>query len=112
MNTTDKKVALVTGTSSGIGKATALALQEAGFLTVATAPETTADMNELKDAGCEITQLDVTDENSRVSAVRFAESFNGAVYALVNNAGYGQYGPIEKSRSRQLSSNLKSTFLG
>lgn len=91
----DKRVALVTGTSSGIGKATAIALQDAGFLVVATAPNA-ADIEELKVRGCETTQLDVTDETSRQEAVRFAESFNGAVYAMVNNAGYGQYGPIEE----------------
>lgn len=96
MNQIDKKVALVTGASSGIGKATALALQAAGFLTVATAREINQEMDELKTAGCEIHELDVTNENSRATAVRFAESFNGAIYALVNNAGYGQYGPIEE----------------
>jgi NADP-dependent 3-hydroxy acid dehydrogenase YdfG len=85
-------VALVTGASSGIGKATAIALKEAGFLTYATAPDA-GKLEELKAKGCETLALDVTDENSMREAVKTAERHNGAVQVLVNNAGYGQYGP-------------------
>ncbi|HYE36425.1 SDR family NAD(P)-dependent oxidoreductase [Methylocaldum sp.] len=91
----DKLVALVTGTSSGIGRATAPALREAGFLTVATARRL-ADIEELKAKGCETAQLDVTDETSMREAVKTAEDRYGPVYVLVNNAGYGQYGPLEE----------------
>ncbi len=85
-------VALVTGASSGIGKATAIALKEAGFLTYATAPDA-GKLEELRAKGCETLALDVTDGNSMREAVKTAERHNGAVQVLVNNAGYGQYGP-------------------
>jgi NAD(P)-dependent dehydrogenase (short-subunit alcohol dehydrogenase family) len=90
-----KSVALVTGTSSGIGRATALALRAAGFATVATARRS-ADIEELKAKGCETAQLDVTDDASMQNAVKAVESTYGRVDVLVNNAGYGQYGPIEE----------------
>ena len=46
--------------------------------------------------GCEIFALDVTDEAARRAAVEAIEARFGAVGILVNNAGYGQYGPIEE----------------
>ena len=86
---------LVTGCSSGIGRATALALVRAGFPTWASArrPETLAD---LEKAGCRVLRLDVTDEQSRTAAVKAVEAEHGAVGALVNNAGHGGGGPVEE----------------
>lgn len=89
------RVALITGTSSGIGHATALALIKAGFHVVATARDA-EELGDLREAGCETVELDVTDGESARAAVEAAERHNGAIYALVNNAGYGQYGPIEE----------------
>lgn len=91
----NNKVALITGTSSGIGKATAVALHEAGFFVYATAPDF-ADSDELKTDGFELLRLDVTKEDQAIQAVKTAESRNGSIQVLVNNAGYGQYGPIEE----------------
>ena len=95
MNLSQGKVALVTGASSGIGKATAIALAEAGFTTYATArrPETLADLTRL---GCRPLQLDVTDETSMKAAIQHIEAVSGPVSILVNNAGYGEYGPLEE----------------
>lgn len=86
---------LVTGCSSGIGRATALALVRAGLPTWATArrPETLA---ELEEAGCRVLSLDVTDEQSRTAAVKAVEAAHGAVGALVNNAGHGGGAPVEE----------------
>jgi short-subunit dehydrogenase len=88
---------LITGTSSGIGRATALRLARRPELTVhATArrPETLAD---LADAGARVLPLDVTDETSMAKAVAAVEAEHGAVGVLVNNAGYGEYGTIEET---------------
>jgi len=88
---------LITGTSSGIGRATALRLASRPELTVyATArrPETLAD---LADAGARVLPLDVTDETSMAKAVAAVEAEHGAVGVLVNNAGYGEYGTIEET---------------
>src|SRR4051794_31650417 len=86
---------LVTGCSSGIGKATAQALAAAGHTVYATArrPET---LGELAAAGARTLALDVTDEDSRKAAVAAVEAEHGAVGTLVNNAGYGVYGPVEE----------------
>src|SRR6476469_5210256 len=89
------KVALITGCSSGIGHATGLALNEEGFHVVATGPRL-EELADLRDQGCETVELDVTDEEQRQNAVRVAERHHGAIDVLVNNTGYGQYGPIEE----------------
>jgi NAD(P)-dependent dehydrogenase (short-subunit alcohol dehydrogenase family) len=89
------KVVLITGCSTGIGRATALRLARAGWTVYATArrPESIAD---LADAGCRTLALDVTDEDSMCAAVKMVEEAEGAVGVLVNNAGYSQGGPIEQ----------------
>jgi NADP-dependent 3-hydroxy acid dehydrogenase YdfG len=78
---------LVTGCSSGIGRATAALLARRGHTVYATARREQA-LAELKDAGCRTLALDVTDENSRRAAVDTVVAEAGAVGALVNNAGY------------------------
>jgi NAD(P)-dependent dehydrogenase (short-subunit alcohol dehydrogenase family) len=88
------KAVLITGCSSGIGRATALRLAGSGWTVYATArrPETIAD---LQDAGCRTLALDVTDESSMQAAVAEIERAHGAVGVLINNAGYSQSGAIE-----------------
>ncbi|MCU0701316.1 MAG: oxidoreductase [Myxococcaceae bacterium] len=88
------KVVLITGCSSGIGRATALRLASNGHRVVATARKA-SDLAELEAAGCDVLALDVTDEASMVAAVRTVEAKYGAVGVLVNNAGYSQSGAIE-----------------
>jgi NAD(P)-dependent dehydrogenase (short-subunit alcohol dehydrogenase family) len=85
---------LITGCSSGIGAATAKRLGERGHLVYATArrPETLADA---AAAGCRTLALDVTDEASMQAAVDAVVGEHGRVGALVNNAGYGEYGAVE-----------------
>ena len=88
------KAVLITGCSSGIGRATARRLASHGWTVYATArkPETIAD---LEAAGCRTLALDVTDEASMVAAVAEVEATHGAVGVLINNAGYSQSGAIE-----------------
>jgi NAD(P)-dependent dehydrogenase (short-subunit alcohol dehydrogenase family) len=89
------RAVLVTGCSSGIGRATALALVQAGLPTWASARRI-EDLRELDQAGCRVLELDVTDEQSRIAAVRHVEAEHGAVGVLVNNAGHGGGGPVEE----------------
>jgi NAD(P)-dependent dehydrogenase (short-subunit alcohol dehydrogenase family) len=88
------KAVLVTGCSSGIGRATALHLAARGHTVYASArrPDSIAD---LEQQGCRLLALDVTDETSRQEAVRAVEAEHGAVGVLVNNAGYSQSGAVE-----------------
>src|SRR3954453_9878791 len=86
---------LITGCSSGIGRATAERLAGRGFNVYATARnvETIAPLEAL---GCKLLSIDVTDEDSMRSAVEEVERIEGAAGVLVNNAGYSQSGAIEE----------------
>ena len=89
-----KSVALVTGASSGIGKATALRLAALGF-TVYAAARRVERMSDLADHGIHVESLDVTDDGSMVTVVDKIVSEHGRIDILVNNAGYGSYGAVE-----------------
>jgi NAD(P)-dependent dehydrogenase (short-subunit alcohol dehydrogenase family) len=89
------KAVLITGCSSGIGRATAQRLAQGDWTVYATArrPESIAD---LEQVGCRTLALDVTDERSMRTAVAAVQQAEGAVGVLINNAGYGQSGPVEQ----------------
>jgi NADP-dependent 3-hydroxy acid dehydrogenase YdfG len=85
---------LITGCSTGIGRATAERLARSGLTVYATARRLES-IEELERAGCRTLALDVTDEDSMRSAVAAVEEAEGAVGALVNNAGYSHSGALE-----------------
>ena len=89
-----KSVALVTGASSGIGRATAQRLAALGF-TVHAAARRVERMSDLADHGIHVESLDVTDDRSMVTVVDKIMSEHGRIDILVNNAGYGSYGAVE-----------------
>jgi NAD(P)-dependent dehydrogenase (short-subunit alcohol dehydrogenase family) len=92
--TRHKEVCVVTGSSSGIGRATALAFLEEDWVVYATArdPE---DVSELADAGCRTAELDVTDESQVAAVVERVVDEQGRIDCVVNNAGFAQFGPLE-----------------
>lgn len=90
----NQKTALITGASSGIGKETAKSLLGAGF-NVYVAARRVEKMEDLKTLGAHPVKLDVTSEESMVSAVQAILDKEGSIDILVNNAGYGSYGAIE-----------------
>ena len=85
---------LITGCSTGIGRAAAERLARAGMTVYASARRPEA-IEDLKSAGCRTLALDVTEEDSMRAAVEQVERAEGAVGALVNNAGYSQSGAVE-----------------
>jgi NADP-dependent 3-hydroxy acid dehydrogenase YdfG len=88
------KAVLVTGCSSGIGRATAEHLAANGWKVYATARRVES-IEDLSDSGCVTLALDVTDEASMRTAVDAVEQAEGAIGVLVNNAGYSQSGAVE-----------------
>jgi NAD(P)-dependent dehydrogenase (short-subunit alcohol dehydrogenase family) len=102
---------LITGCSTGLGQASAELLCKAGYLTVATArdPSTLAALTAI---GCETLQLDVTDEASRQAAIIDVERRHGPVGVLINNAGYGQYGPLEEVSQDDLRRAFETNVFG
>ena len=92
---TVSQAVLITGCSSGIGRATAERLARTGRPVYATARDESA-IEDLRAAGCRTLSLDVTDDASMQAAVKAVEDEHGAVGALVNNAGYSQSGAIEE----------------
>lgn len=103
------KAVLVTGCSTGIGRATALRLAASGWPVWATARRVDS-IRDLAAHGCRTLALDVCDDTSMQAAVRAVETEAGAVGVLVNNAGYGQEGPVEEvpleSVRRQFETNV------
>jgi len=89
-----KKVVLITGASSGIGKETASLMNTKGF-SVYAAARRIERMKDLEKQGIHLVEMDVTDEASMVSGVNSILAKEGSIDILVNNAGYGSYGAIE-----------------
>lgn len=89
-----KKIALITGASSGIGRDAALLLQEKGYQVVAAARRIDK-LEELQSAGVEPMAVDVTDEVSLTQGVQTLLKKYGQIDILINNAGYGSYGAFE-----------------
>jgi NAD(P)-dependent dehydrogenase (short-subunit alcohol dehydrogenase family) len=88
------RAVLVTGCSSGIGRATAGLLAGAGWPVYASARRRET-LEGLERLGCTPLALDVTDESSMQHAVATVEEAHGAVGVLVNNAGFSQSGAME-----------------
>jgi NAD(P)-dependent dehydrogenase (short-subunit alcohol dehydrogenase family) len=101
---------LITGCSTGIGQALVAACRERGWGVVATArrPETLAALPPGEDL--RRLALDVTDPASIQAAVKACRDL--PLTALVNNAGYGQMGPLELLRPEELRAQLETNVLG
>ena len=104
-----QKAAFLTGGSSGIGKAAALALAQAGYRVVGTSRR--AAPGEVRD-GIRMIACDVTDDASVAQAVAQAHAELGRIDLLVNNAGYAVSGAAEESSVEQVRALFDTNFLG
>ena len=108
---TTSKAILITGCSTGIGRATAERLARAGHPVYATARRVES-LAGLEAAGCTLLALDVTDEDSMQAAVARVVADHGAVGALVNNAGYSASGAIETVSPEDLRRQFETNVFG
>jgi NAD(P)-dependent dehydrogenase (short-subunit alcohol dehydrogenase family) len=104
------KTILITGCSSGIGYCVAKGLQSKGYRVLATTRKPD-DVARLQQEGLESFVLDVSDSNSIINAVETIETLcNGELYAVFNNAGYGQAGAVEdlsrEAMEKQFATNV------
>jgi NAD(P)-dependent dehydrogenase (short-subunit alcohol dehydrogenase family) len=105
------KAVLVTGCSSGIGRATAEHLLARGWTVYASARRRD-DLAEIEARGAHGLELDVTDEASMAAAVRAVEEAEGAVGVLVNNAGYSQSGAVESVPMERVRAQFETNVFG
>jgi NAD(P)-dependent dehydrogenase (short-subunit alcohol dehydrogenase family) len=94
MFTQDKKTALVTGASSGMGKVIARRLIQDGYQVYAAA-RSVEKMNDLAQLARAL-RMDISRDEDILAAVDTIVSQTGGVDVLVNNAGFGLYGPVEE----------------
>lgn len=105
------KAVLITGCSTGIGRATAGRLVRGGHTVYATARRLEA-IADLEAAGARTLALDVNNEESMQAAVAAVEEAEGAVGALVNNAGFSQSGAVETIPLDSLRSQFETNVFG
>jgi NAD(P)-dependent dehydrogenase (short-subunit alcohol dehydrogenase family) len=117
-NTNIKKVAVVTGSSSGIGLETSLTLAENNFRTYATmrSLDKAANVLELakkRNLNIEVAKLDVASDSSVTQAIRsILEKDRGHIDLLVNNAGYTQLGAAEDLSSNEIQAQFNTNVFG
>lgn len=103
---------LITGASSGIGKETAKFFNSKGWNVIATMrnPEKDTELSQLKNVL--VTRLDVLDLESIETAVRAGVEKFGGIDVLVNNAGYGAYGPLESFPREKILRQFNTNVIG
>jgi NAD(P)-dependent dehydrogenase (short-subunit alcohol dehydrogenase family) len=102
---------LITGCSTGIGRATAERLAAGGWPVYATARRPDA-IRDLEARGCKTLALDVCDDASMQAAVGAVERAHGAVGVLVNNAGYGLEGCFEETPMAEVRRQFETNVFG
>ena len=113
----DQKVAIVTGSSSGIGYETALVLARNGFRTYATMrnlekANAISDVAKREKLSLHTIKLDVTDEKSVNDAIKTIKSDAGRIDVLVNNAGYGLTGSLEDLSMSEIKAQYETNVFG
>ena len=105
------KIVLITGASSGMGKATAQLLLRKGYK-VYGAARRIEKMNDLKQEGGELLKMDMTDNQSMISGVEEIIKNEGHLDILINNAGFGLYGAIEDVPIEQAKYQMEVNVFG
>jgi NAD(P)-dependent dehydrogenase (short-subunit alcohol dehydrogenase family) len=116
-NANSKKVAVVTGSSSGIGLETSLTLAENNFKTYATMRNIDKAANVLElakkmNVSVEVAKLDVNDDYSIQQAIRLIVEKEKAIDLLVNNAAYTQLGAVEDLSLNEIQAQFNTNVFG
>lgn len=106
------KTILVTGASSGIGRATALHFAAKGWNVAATMRNPLKADSVLKHPQISLLALDVTNEDSIAQAITDTLHRYNKIDVLLNNAGYGLFGPIEAIDSQQIQQQFATNLFG
>lgn len=112
-----EKIAIVTGSSSGIGYETALALAQEGYYTYATMRDTKKG-NQVKEIAkkenlkLEVIELDVDKDKTIQDAINKIMKEKNRIDVLVNNAGYGLFGCLEDLSMDDLKAQFETNFFG
>lgn len=108
----NNKTILITGASSGIGKATVIYFQQQGWNVAATmrTPEKETELNKLPQV--KLFRLDVMDENSIREAIDGTIAAFGGIDVVVNNAGYGAVGIFEAATPEQIRRQFETNVFG
>lgn len=106
------KTILITGASSGIGRAAAMYFQERGWNVVATmrSPEKETELATKSNVLC--TRLDVTDPETITAAIDSGRERFGSIDVLLNNAGYGLVGPFEATSNESIRKQFETNVFG
>jgi NAD(P)-dependent dehydrogenase (short-subunit alcohol dehydrogenase family) len=107
----DKKTVLITGSSTGIGRAAAKLFADKGWNVVATMRDVSAAGDLAGRDNVLVNRLEVTDAASIDQAIRASIERFGKLDAVINNAGYGQYGIFEAIPQENIQSNFMSICL-
>ena len=107
-----KKTILITGSSSGIGKETAKYFQSKGWNVIASMrnPENEKELTKLDNVM--VVKLDVLDTDSIELAVKSGLDKFGKIDVLLNNAGYGAYGPLESFTREKILRQFNTNVIG
>ena len=110
-----EKVAVVTGTSSGIGFETALTLAREGYYTYATMRDTTKgdklkELARKENLKIDVLELDVDDENSVKTAMKHILDQKQRIDVLVNNAGWALWGCVEDVSVDEFKTQFETNF--
>lgn len=106
-----KKIVLITGASSGMGKETAKLLAQNGYIVYAAARRTDK-MSDLIQLGINTISMDVTDDQSMADAVHQIIAKDKRIDILINNAGFGSYGAVEDVDLKQARYQLEVNVFG
>src|SRR5919201_3660745 len=116
---TSQKVAVVTGSSSGMGYETSLILARNGFHTYASmrkldgdGSKQITDIAKNENLPIEVIQLDVNNDNSVTEAINRIANEKGRIDVVINNAGYDLMGALEETSIEESKAQFETNFFG